>query len=87
MMSDSKPTMRFELESDEKTGMTYIVGPEKYMKEQGHELLDRILAGEDTIFNMTCGQAPDIYQAILARLQTDYAGWAGLRQVESWLAS
>ncbi len=35
MMSDSKPTMRFELESDEKTGMTYIVGPEKYMKEQG----------------------------------------------------
>ena len=48
-------------------------------------LLDKILAGEDTIFNMTKDQSPDIETAILVRLQTDYAGWLGLKQAESWL--
>lgn len=48
-------------------------------------LLDKILTGEDTIFNMTKDQSPDVETAILVRLQTDYAGWLGLKQAEGWL--
>jgi hypothetical protein len=62
-----------------------LCGPRDYMEEQGNALLDKILAAEDTIFNMTKDQSPDIETAILARLQTDYAGWLGLKQAESWL--
>ena len=62
-----------------------LLGPRDYMLEQGNVLLDKILAGEDTIFNMTKDQSPDIETAILVRLQTDYAGWLGLKQAEGWL--
>ena len=62
-----------------------LLGPRDYMLEQGNSLLDKILAGEDTIFNMTRDQSPDIETAILVRLQTDYAGWLGLKQAEGWL--
>ncbi|MCL4499037.1 MAG: hypothetical protein M1335_02175 [Chloroflexi bacterium] len=62
-----------------------LCGPRDYMEEQGNALLDRILAGEDTIFNMTSDQSPDIETTILVRLQTDYAGWLGLKQAERWL--
>lgn len=62
-----------------------LLGPRDYVLEQGNTLLDKILAGEDTIFNMTNDQSPDIETAILVRLQTDYAGWLGLKQVEGWL--
>ncbi|CAG0947552.1 hypothetical protein ANRL1_04260 [Anaerolineae bacterium] len=50
-------------------------------------LVDWILAGEDTIFNMTNHQSPDIETAILVRLQTDYAGWLGLKQAEGYILS
>ncbi len=62
-----------------------LCGPRDYMKEQGNALLDKILVGEDTVFNMTATQSPDIETAILVRLQTDYAGWLGLKQAEGWL--
>ncbi len=68
-----------------------LCGPRDYMVEQGNALLDSILAGEDTIFNMTAdhqgdlGQSPDVETSILVRLQTDYAGWVGLKQAEGWL--
>ena len=62
-----------------------LCGPKDYMEERGNALLDEILAGEDTIFNMTRGQSPDVETAILVRLQTDYAGWLGLKQAEGWL--
>ncbi len=62
-----------------------LCGPRDYLEEQGNALLDKILAGEDTIFNLTKDQSPDIETAILVRLQTDYAGWLGLKQAESWL--
>ncbi len=70
---------RFTLED----GM--LCGPRDYLEEQGNAPLDSILAGEDTIFNMTSDQSPDVETAILVRLQTDYAGWAGLKQTEGWL--
>ncbi len=64
-----------------------LCGPRDYMEEQGNALLDKILVGEDTVFNMTADQSPDIETAILVRLQTDYAGWLGLKQAEGWLKS
>ncbi len=57
-----------------------------YMEEQGNALVDKILAGDDMIFNMTSGQSPDVETAILVRLQTDYAGWIGFKEVEGWLS-
>lgn len=62
-----------------------LCGPRDYMEEQGNALLDQVLGGEDTVFDMTKGQSPDIELAILVRLQTDYAGWLGLQQAEQWL--
>lgn len=62
-----------------------LCGPRDYMEEEGNALLDKILAGEDTIFNMTKDQSPDIETAILVRLQTAYAGWLGLKQAVGWL--
>lgn len=62
-----------------------LCGPRDYMEEQGNTLLDKILAGDDPIFNMTQDQSPDIETAILVRLQTDYAGWLGLKQAAGWL--
>ncbi len=62
-----------------------LTGPRAYMEEQGNALVDKILAGKDMIFNMTSGQSPDVETAILVRLQTDYAGWIGFKEAESWL--
>jgi hypothetical protein len=62
-----------------------LSGPQDYMIERGNALTDRILAGEDTIYNLTASQSPDVETAVLVRLQTDYAGWLGLKQAESWL--
>jgi len=64
-----------------------LLGPRDYVLEQGNALLEKILAGEDTIFNMTKDQSPDVETAVLVRLQTDYAGWLGLKQAEGWLKS
>ena len=87
-MSDTRTlsTQRFEIVEDAATGGVQISGPRAYMLEQGNALIDRILAGEDPIFNLTYSQAPDMYQAVIRRLQTDYAGWSGFKQVERWLA-
>jgi hypothetical protein len=60
-------------------------GPKDYMDEQGNALLDRIVAGQDTVFNLAKDQSPDIETAILVRLQTDYAGWLGLKQAEGYI--
>ncbi len=62
-----------------------LCGPRDHMDERGNALLDSILAGEDTIFNMIADQSPDVETVVLVRLQTDYAGWVGLKQAEGWL--
>ena len=74
-----KTVGRFTLED------SVLSGPRDYIEAQGNALLDKILAGEETIFNMTAHQSPDVETAILVRLQTDYAGWLGLKQAEGWL--
>jgi hypothetical protein len=62
-----------------------LSGPATYMDEQGNKLLDKILEGNDPIFNTTAHLSPDVETAILVRLQTDYAGWKGFKQAMSWL--
>ncbi len=71
---------RFELEDG------ILSGPAQYMKERGDALVDAICAGEDVIFNTTAHLSPDVETAVLVRLQTDYAGWLGIKQVEGWLS-
>src|SRR5215218_7547609 len=56
-----------------------LYGPADYMREQGDAKLAGILAGTDTVFNMTSHLSPNIYTAILVAMQTDYAGWHGMR--------
>jgi hypothetical protein len=62
-----------------------LVAPRDYMEEQGDALLDKILVGDDPVFNLTASQSPDVETAILVRLQTDFAGWLGFKEVEGWL--
>ena len=62
-----------------------LYGPAEYMREQGNAKLDGILAGDDTVFNMTSHLSPNIETAILVAMQTDYAGWAGMKQTLGWL--
>ncbi len=50
------------------------------MCEKGNTLIDRILGGNDAIFNMTSHLSSSLEMAICVRLQTDYAGWLGMRQ-------
>lgn len=56
-----------------------LLGPAEYMAEQGNAKLDRILAGEDPVFNMTAHLSPSIEVAVLVAMQTDFAGWKGTR--------
>jgi hypothetical protein len=62
---------------------TTLEGPGEYVAERGNDLVDRILAGEDVIFNGTADHSPSVEMAILVRLQTDYAGWVGSRQLHN----
>ena len=58
-----------------------LYGPAQYMKDQGDAKLAGILAGKDAAFVICAPLSPDIETAILVALQTDYAGWKGLRQL------
>ncbi len=62
-----------------------LSGPAQYMAEQGNAKLARILAGEDVVFNVGLSRSPSVAIALLVALQTDYAGWLGLKQVQSRL--
>ena len=62
-----------------------IYGPSQYMKDQGNEKLDKIMAGKDTVFNMSVELSPDIETGILVAMQTDYAAWAGMQQTLAWI--
>lgn len=57
-----------------------VSGPAEYMREQGFERMRKIERGEDVVFNYGAGGAsPSPEVALLVSLQTDYAGWKGLR--------
>ena len=59
-----------------------LSGPRVYMEEQGDQLLNDILDGNDPVFNTMLLHGyneMETEQSILNRLQTDYAGWKGKR--------
>jgi hypothetical protein len=58
-----------------------VEGPGEYMADQGNDLLDKIMAGQDSIFSMTAHFSPSAEMAVLVRLQTDFAGWHGVKQI------
>lgn len=62
-----------------------LTGPAEYMAEQGNAKVDKILRGDDLVFNMTSHLSPDVRTAVLVSLQTDFAGWLGQRQVQNWM--
>ena len=64
-----------------------LYGPAEYMREQGNDKVERILAGNDVVFNVGCVKSPDVETALLVALQTDYAGWKGTRQLLASLKS
>jgi len=47
------------------------------MEERGSDRLDKIMSGQDTVFNAGFLHAPDIETAVLVSMQTDYAAWKG----------
>lgn len=64
---------------DDETGV--VEGPAEYMNERGSARLKSILDGTDVLFNYGCHKSPNVYVAVLVSLQTDYAGWAGTRNL------
>jgi len=64
---------------DAETGT--LAGPKEFMLEEGNALLDKILNGEDQVFNMTARLSTSIPVAVLVRLQTCLAAWLGEREL------
>lgn len=62
---------------DEVTGK--MSGPEEYMNTRLGGRLEKIYAGQDTVFNMGLMQGNDAITAALVSIQTDYAGWKGTK--------
>jgi len=62
-----------------------LSGPAQYMKEQGREKLEKVLRGDDLVFNLSLTQSPDIETGILVAMQTDYAGYLGRKELISWI--
>lgn len=64
-----------------------ISGPSDFMSEKGSALIKSIGAGTDTVFNMSASLSPDLRTAVLVRLQTEFAGWKGMRDFEQMRSS
>ena len=69
----------FQYDQENKT----VSGPAAYMQERGNGLVDAISRGEDESLNNTAHYSPSPVVAVLVRLQTDYAGWLGIKQLET----
>lgn len=54
-----------------------LSGPAEYMREQG---VAKCLAGESVVFNVGLTRSPDAETALLVTLQTDYAGYLGMKR-------
>ena len=57
-----------------------VSGPAAYMNERYPEMIKTIEAGQSAVFNMACQQGQPMEVAVAVALQTDYAGWLGMRQ-------
>jgi hypothetical protein len=58
-----------------------LTGPAAYMREQGDAYLAETLAGKNEAFNRSAHFSPNVETALLVYLQTDYAAWAGARDL------
>lgn len=57
-----------------------VSGPAEYMRERGSAKLDDIEAGNSHVVNYGLMHSKgSVEQLVLVALQTDYAGWRGLR--------
>lgn len=62
-----------------------VAGPAQYVRERGSAKLDAMLAGTEAGFNAMLNVAPlgtDTVMIVLVALQTDFAGWMGMKQLE-----
>lgn len=65
-----------------------VYGPKTYMTEQGNAKLNAIMTGQAAGFNAMLTARPDVnpMQMVLVALQTDYAGWIGMKQFNQSLS-
>ena len=63
-----------------------VSGPAQYMTEKGNAKVEDILAGRSAVFNYGVGlPGANPAQLVLVALQTDYAGWRGMRLTKAEL--
>ena len=61
-------------------GLFYVDGPAGYMDARGIDIMNTILSGTDILLDQLLLRHADWQQAVLARLQLDYANWKGVTQ-------
>ena len=62
-------------------GSFFVDGPAPYMDARGIDIMNAIISGSDILLDQLLLRHADWKQAVLARLQLDYANWKGLAQV------
>jgi hypothetical protein len=63
-----------------------ISGPADYMRERFPAMKEKIESGNSVVFNYgAAGASPSAIVAYLVAVQTDYAGYRGQKEMESWL--
>jgi hypothetical protein len=78
MIKDGKITVG-EFQYDHATES--IIGPKEYLNSDScQRKFDAIKSGRDTVVNFGLAQGGDVVTTTLVALQTDYAGWLGMRQ-------
>ena len=61
-------------------GAFYLTGPQSYMDAHGIDIMNTLLSGTDILLDQLLLRHADWQQAVLARLQLDYANWKGVTQ-------
>lgn len=74
---ESKTVGRFTFNPADGT----VSGPAEYMREQGNARIAQIEKGGSVADQMIIERAPDVVTGILVVLQTDFAAWAGYREM------
>ena len=62
-------------------GSFFLDGPARYMDASGIDIMNTIVGGTDILLDQLLLRHADWQQAVLARLQLDYANWKGVAQV------
>lgn len=60
-----------------------VEGPAEFMAEAGERLLARAEAGQSAVVNYAVDSGVPPVKAILVALQTEYAGWLGMKRFET----